>query len=189
MAALLLASCRGSAPSSRGPLAPPEENTTLGPGDVFMMQIVGEKDLPEEYQVASDGTVDFPYIQTLKVSGHEPQEVARMVRQRLIEDQILKDPSVVVRVTEYRSKRITVLGQVQKPGSFSYQTGMTLVQAISLAGGLSTLATHDKVRLTRRGKEGKSNTVIVDLNAINSGDAEDILLQAGDRIYVAERLF
>jgi polysaccharide export outer membrane protein len=166
-----------------------EENTTLGPGDTFMMEIVGEKELPKEYQVASDGTVDVPYLHTVKVAGLEPQEVARMIRQRLMEERILNDPSVVVQVQEYRSKQITVLGQVVKPGAFSFRAGMTLVQAISQAGGLNAIALRDSVRLTRRIANGKTRTVSVDFEAISSGDEDDIVLQAGDRIFVDERVF
>ncbi|MEY4547744.1 MAG: hypothetical protein RL685_3939, partial [Pseudomonadota bacterium] len=111
-------------------LPTPVQSTTLGPGDLFTLEVVGEKDLPREFQVASDGTVDFPYVHRLQVEGLEPQELARAVRERLIEKRILTDPSVVVSVKEYNSKRVTVLGEVRKPGSFPLTTGMTLVQAI-----------------------------------------------------------
>jgi protein involved in polysaccharide export with SLBB domain len=66
---------------------------------------------------------------------------------------------------------------------------MTLVQAISIAGGVNSIAVRDAIRLTRRNKGGGSRTVIIDLDAINAGDAEDIPMQPGDRIYVAERVF
>ncbi len=180
--------CGPNRPAARVNLPAPVESTSLGPGDIFSMQIVGEKDLPEEYQVASDGTVDVPYLDRLQVAGLEPQQVATLVREQLIEREILTDPSVVVRVKEYRSKQVTVLGQVQKPGSFAYQQGMTLVQALSQAGGLNSIAQSHRVRLTRRTPKG-SKTVVVDVDAINAGEAEDIPLQAGDRLFVEERVF
>jgi polysaccharide biosynthesis/export protein VpsN len=70
---------------------------------VFTLEVVGEKDLPREFQVASDGTVDFPYVHRLQVEGLEPQELARTVREQLIEKRILTDPSVIVSVKEYNS--------------------------------------------------------------------------------------
>lgn len=170
-------------------LPAPVESTTLGPGDVFRLEVVGEKDYPTEYQVAPDGTVNFPYLDSAVVAGLEPQEVAALVRQNLTKRQILTQPSVIVRVTEYRSKRITVMGQVKNPGSFAFQAGMTLVQALSQAGGATAIAMVDQVRLTRLLENGKSTTVVIDLGAINAGALEDILLQAGDRIYVEERVF
>src|SRR3954447_19478129 len=85
-------------------LAPPVERNVLGPGDTFTMEIVGEKDLPHEYQVASDGTVDLPYIHTLHVADLEAQEVARLVHDKLIEAKVLSDPSVVVQIREFASR-------------------------------------------------------------------------------------
>jgi polysaccharide export outer membrane protein len=181
--------CGGSGQRAQPKLQPPAESTTLGPGDVFEMQIVGEPTLPDEYQVASDGSVDFPYLHSVQVAGLEPQQLARLVRQRLMEKKILTDPSVVIRVKEYRSKQVTVLGQVRSPGSYPFQPGMTLVQAISIAGGLNSIAVRDAIRLTRRSHDGRSRTVVIDLDTINAGAAEDVPLQPSDRIYVGERVF
>ncbi len=185
----LLIGCQRQAPPKAPDLPAPVESTTLGPGDILRMEVVGEKDFPTEYQVAPDGTINFPYIDGMKVSGLEAQDVASRVRQSLIERQILKHPSVIVRVTEFRSKRVTVLGQVKSPGSLPFQPGMALVQAISQAGGVTAPGLVDQVRLTRVLKDRRSLTVVVDLEAINSGRLEDVLLQAGDRIFVEERVF
>jgi len=181
----------GCAPSHGAPptsLPPPTERSVLGPGDTFTLEIVGEKDLPEQYQVASDGTVDFPYVHTLKVADLEAQQVARLVRERLIADKVLSDPSVVVQVKEYASRRVTVLGQVGKPGSYPLLPGMSLIQAMSQAGGLTSVASGSHVNLTRKTAKGQQ-TVQVDVEAISEGRAADVLLQAGDQIYVPERLF
>jgi polysaccharide export outer membrane protein len=152
------------------------------------MEIVGEKELPSEFQVAADGTVSFPYIHDLKVAGMEPQEVAKAVREALMAQKILTDPSVVVSVIEYRSKTVTVLGQVQKPGSFPLSPGMTLLQAISMSGGFTSIAQKSKVSLSRA-TSGKAETVTINVEAIYTGAEQDIFLQSGDRIYVHERVF
>ncbi len=184
----LLVACGSSNRNTPLDLEPPSEHTTLGPGDIFNLEIVGEKDLPTEYQVASDGTVTVPYIHGVEVAGLEPQEVATLVRERLMERKILTDPSVVVTVKEYRSKRVTLLGQVQKPGSFPLAPGMTLLQAISLAGGMTSIAQASRVNLTRKTKNG-TRTVVVNVEEIYEGRASDIPLQAGDSVYVRERIF
>jgi polysaccharide export outer membrane protein len=180
--------CGPKVDNSRVKLSQPVESTTLGPGDLFTLEVVGEKDLPKDYQVASDGTVDFPYVHRMEVQGLEPQELARTVRERLIELRILTDPSVIVSVKEYNSKRVTVLGEVKKPGSFALRPGMTLVQAISDAGGLSAIANGDRVNLTRKEK-GSASTVVLSFDSITSGKSPDIPLQAGDQIFVNERVF
>jgi len=160
----------------------------LGAGDTFTLEIVGEKDLPHEYQVASDGTVDFPYVHTLRVADLEAQEVARMVREKLIAEKVLSDPSVVVQVKEYASRHVTVLGQVAKPSSYPLVPGMSLIQAISQAGGLTAVAASSHVNVTRKTTKGQQ-TVEVDVGAIQEGKAPDVPLQAGDQIYVHERIF
>jgi polysaccharide export outer membrane protein len=190
MAALMLfvLSCGPSADNSRVNLPPPVESSTIGPGDVFKMEIVGEKDLPTEYQVATDGTVDLPYVHRLKVQGLEPHEISGLIRGELVKREILSDPSVIVSVKEYNSKRVSVLGQIQKPGSFPFAAGMTMIQAISVAGGLNSIANKDRVNLTRKTKNG-AKTVVISVDAILSGRSPDIPLQAGDQIYVSERIF
>ncbi len=182
------AGCNPRASANQPPLAAAKDNTTLGPGDIFQLEIVGETNLPKEYQVAADGTVTLPYIRVVEVAGLEPHEVARRVREKLIEGQIRNDPSVVVTVKEYRSKRVTVLGQVRNPGSFPITPGLSLLQAISLAGGLTAIANPGKVNLTREAS-GQSRTVVFNVELIYEGKSEDVLLQPGDRIFVHERVF
>jgi protein involved in polysaccharide export with SLBB domain len=180
--------CGGGNNNARLNLPPPTEKSTVGPGDLFMMEIVGEKELPKEYQVASDGSVDLPYLHTVPVAGLEPQEIARLVRKLLIEKGFLSDPSVVVQVKEYNSRRITIMGQVAKPGTFPYSVGLTLLQAISQAGGPTGIANIDRVTLIRR-VEGGSRNVVLSIGSIMEGRSADIPLQSGDRIFVHERLF
>jgi polysaccharide export outer membrane protein len=182
-----LAGCAGR-PKSRINLPPPVESTTLGVGDAFSITIVGEDKLPKDYRVAPDGTVDLPYIHRVQVSGLEPQQLADVVRKKLVEADVLRDPSVAVDVKEYNSKRVVVLGQVQKPGSFPLTPGFTLIQAISLAGGFNPIANRDRVNLTRR-TGSQLRTVILSVDAITDGSLPDIPLQSGDTIFVGERIF
>ena len=109
--------CSSGAPPP--PKLPPagQSSTEVGPGDLLSISVVGEKDLPTEYRVQSDGTIDFPYIERTKVSGLEPQGIVDLIRKRLMEKQILTDPQVSLFVKTYESKKIRLVGQVQKPGS------------------------------------------------------------------------
>ena len=169
-------------------LPPPMHSTTLGPGDLFELHIVGEDKLPTSYMVSPDGTVDFPYIHRVKVAGLEPQEVVDLVRRKLVEGKFLRDPSVVLSVKEYRSKVVNVLGQVKKPGTFSLVPGFTLVQAISQAGGPTAIADVNHVTLTRT-TNGRRQSISISLRSITEGRSADIPLQAGDVITVGERVF
>lgn len=174
--------------NSRVQLPPPVESASVGVGDVFTLQIIGEKDLPTEFQIDSDGYANLPYIHRVHLEGLEPQQISDLVRDKLVEGKFLTDPSVIVRVREYSSKNILMLGQIAKVGSYPYIPGLTLVRAISMAGGFSAIAKRDHVNITRKMKNGRK-TVIVSVDAIMEGRSPDIPLQAGDQIYVEERIF
>jgi len=169
-------------------LPPPTQSTTLGPGDVFEMNIVGEDKLPTTYMVSPDGSVDFPYVHRMHVEGMEPQAVVDALRNALISQGYFKDPSVMVRVTEYKSKVVSVLGQVKNPGTFPLVPGFTLVQALSRAGGPAAVADVNNIMLTRT--TGKvRRTIRLSLQSITEGRSADVPLQSGDVITVGERVF
>lgn len=176
------------AQAKRLDLPPPEEVTSMGVGDVFELRIVGEDKLPTTFTIARDGTADLPYIKRMKVEGLEPQEVAELVRAKLMAEQILTDPSVSVSIKEYNSKRVVVLGEVQKPGSLPIEPGMTLLRAISMAGGFNSLANKSKITL-RRKVEGKVRVVVISVEDIMSNAMPDVPLQAGDSVNVEQRVF
>jgi polysaccharide biosynthesis/export protein VpsN len=169
-------------------LPAPMHITTLGVGDVFELNIVGEERLPKVYTVASNGTVDLPYVKRVRAAGLEPEALADLVRERLIAGEILTNPDVSISVKEYNSKRVEVLGEVQKPGSLPLQPGMTLLRAISLVGGFNSIADKEEVTIRRKVKGG-TKAVTVSVEAIIDNQIPDIPLQAGDSINVSQRIF
>ncbi len=170
-------------------LPPPSQSTVVGPGDLFEVSVLGEKDLPKEYRVQPDGTVDFPYVNRLTVAGLEPQQIEELIKKQLEEKKILIDPQVTLVVKQYNSKKVSVIGAVQKPGSLPWSEGMKLVDAISLSGGLTSLADGDRVVITRLVGPNKTLTATVSLDDITDGKLGDIPLQAGDTIKVTQRVF
>ena len=183
--ALLLA-CGASRPAVPPP--PPQDDTTLGAGDVFDIRVYGEEELTGTYRVAQDGTIDFPLVGRIEVAGLEPPLVAETVRRRLQDGEYLVNPQVSLFVKEYNSKRISVIGAVQRPGTFPISSGLTAVQAISLAGGFTSLASRNETVMTRR-VEGELRRFRVPAEDITQGEADDVLVQTGDIIYVPERIF
>jgi polysaccharide export outer membrane protein len=164
-------------------------STTVGPGDVFEVSVLGEKDLVKEYRVQPDGTVDFPYLDRLEVGGLEPQQIEERIKAEFVAKKILTNPQVTLVVKQYNSKKISVIGAVQKPGSLPWSEGMKLIDAISLAGGLTPLANGDRVRVTRLVSPDQTATATVSIDDISDGKMSDLLLQAGDTIKVDQRIF
>lgn len=182
---LACASGSGGTPLS-SVAAPPD--ASLGPGDTFEITVYGEKDLSGKFQVAEDGQINFPLIGLVSVAGKGPNETARSLESMLRDKGVLRSPSVSVFVLDYASKRINVMGAVQRPGSFPITSGVTVVQAISLAGGLTPLAAANETIVTRRnGKKLQRFNVAV--GKVTEGRQDDFPLEAGDIVFVPERIF
>lgn len=193
IASLLLIAFGSSACDKRGvqvtEVPPPAtDDTTLGPGDVFSVRVYGEDALTGSHQVAPDGTINFPLLGAVAVSGLEPPQVAEKIQTELRERDLLHNPHVSVYVEAYSSKRVSVVGAVANPGTFPLEPGMTVVQAISMAGGFSSLADRDATVVTRR-VGGDIVRYRVPMGRVTKGQAQDIEVAAGDIIFVPERLF
>lgn len=177
-----------STPESRVPASVGDEDTTLGAGDVFAVRVYGQEDLSSSYRVAQDGSIDFPLIGRVEVGGQEPTEIADTLGEHLRDQGILVSPQVSVLVEEYNSKRISVMGAVAQSGTFPMTAGLTVVQAVSTAGGFSPLANRNGTVLTRR-VDGELQRYRVQVDRISRGQEQDIPVRAGDIIYVPERVF
>jgi polysaccharide biosynthesis/export protein VpsN len=183
------AGCAGARPGPPKDLPVPKLSTTVGPGDSFEVRIVGEKDLPHEYRVQPDGSIDFPYLNRVQVGGMEPQDIASLLKERLKTAKILSDAQLTIIVKAYASKKVSVVGQVSKPGTIAWTDGLRLVDAISQTGWFTPLADSNHVTLTRQTAPGKTYTVSVSVDAITDGQQADIPLQAGDTVKVDQRVF
>jgi protein involved in polysaccharide export with SLBB domain len=183
-----LVACGSSRPPPAN-LPPPIVSTTIGRGDAFSVQLVGEKDFPSDFRVQPDGTIDYPYVGRVKVVGLEPQEIVDLLRKRLIEGKYLSDPQMSLIVKEYNSRRVQIIGQVGKPGAVGWTEGMKLVDALSEAGWFTQMADSNHVILIRQASPTKTVTAVVSVDAITDGAQADIPLQAGDTIKVEARVF
>ncbi len=167
---------------------PATDDTTLRPGDVFSVRVYGEEEMSGSHQVAPDGTINFPLLGAVQVEGLEPPAVAAKIQTLLRERDLLRNPHVSVYVEQYASKRVSVMGAVANPGTFPLEPGMTVVEAITRAGGFSALADQDGTVVTRRVGD-QTVRYRVPVERVTKGQAEDIQVAAGDIIFVPERLF
>jgi protein involved in polysaccharide export with SLBB domain len=165
---------------------PPAEDR-IGIDDTFDVRVYGEPDLSGMFRVATDGTVDYPLAGRLQVSGLRTGEIQALLVQRL-KGKYLKDPQVIVTIKDRNSQKITVLGQVSKPGQVGYYPNMTIVDAIANAGGFTGIAAKNAVNL-RREVGGKIETHIYPVADISEGRSPNVMVLPGDVLVVDERVF
>lgn len=161
--------------------------TSLGPGDLIEVRVYGEQELSGVYRVGADGVVVFPLCQRVNLQGLSPNDAAGKLRECLAE-RFMRDPQVSVLVKEYNSKKVFVFGEVQKPGTFVFEDGMSIVQAVTLAGGFTKSAAQNSTSVTRQ-VNGQEQKMKVNVQDIALGKAPNFNLQPGDIVYVPESLF
>ena len=156
----------------------------LGPGDLLDIQVFELPNVTFTMRVAPDGTISLVPLGRIKVEGKTPRELEDYLRRRLKES-FIQDPHVSVNVREFQSQTYTVIGAVNKPGSFPLFGRRTVLAALADAGGLIEGA-GSVAYLYRRAPDGGYRRKTIDLNALlNEGNlAEDIPLQAGDILSV-----
>jgi protein involved in polysaccharide export with SLBB domain len=181
--------CAGRNRQPSGPIQAvelvPEER--LGIDDIFEVRVLGEPDLSGPYRIAADGTVDYPFIGRVSVSGMRSGEVQEFIAAKLASG-YLKKPQVTVMVKEWHSRKVLVMGQVHSPGSVVYFTNMTIVDAIAAVGGFTGIASKNSVTL-RREIKGSVQTTNYPVADISEGRAPNVVLRPGDILVVEERLF
>src|SRR5580692_8231584 len=167
--ALALLGC-SSGMGNGSSLPPAAPSTKLGPGDLFEVSVLGEKDLPKEYRVQPDCSIDFPYLDRVTaICGLEPQELVDKLKESLKQAGILTRPQLTLVVKQYASKRVTVGGQVNKPGIVAWTDGLRLFEVIQQSGGFTSIADSHHVVLTRQTPNGKSVTVTINVDGIGNG--------------------
>ena len=190
VAVSLTAGCRtaGPPPSATVQEIVIQPDEQLGVDDVFEVRVSGEDDMTGLFRITGDGSIDFPYVGRLQVAGMRSGDVQRTIAAKLKGDKILVNPQVVVMVKEWNSRKVSVLGQVNKPGSVAYFPRMTIVDAIAAAGGFTGIAAKNNVSVRRENK-GKVESKSYPVADISEGRAGNVYLLPGDVLVVDERLF
>lgn len=156
----------------------------LGPEDIVEISVWGDEDLAREVVVRPDGGVSFPLAGDLQAGGLTVDELRENVRKRIVE--YIPDAAVTVILRKVESPKVYVMGKVQNPKMFVMGQGMTVVQALALAGGLSPFAESGSIIIVRRSPDGNQKVFAFDYDEFAAGDNLDqnIILNPGDTIVV-----
>lgn len=175
--------------------APPRQayaqNYILGEGDLLKIAVYENEDMVTEVRVSEDGIINFPLVGQVKVTGLSVMEAEKKLT-LLLADGFIVDPHVTVFVKEYRSKKVTILGEVNKPGLYELDGSATLLQIISKAGGLTEKAGDTVLIKRKKGLSGQpdgagdeARNITMNLRNMNEADpSADTQIYDGDSIYV-----
>lgn len=177
--ALMLGGCAGAGapPISTADVAAGLESYHLGAGDRVRVTVFNEPSLTGEYNITPGGALAFPLIGVVAAGGRTIDAVQQELTSKLAEGYV-NDPRVSVEVLNYRP--FYILGEVNRPGEYSYASGMTVEQAIARAGGFTYRANEKTVFLRRQTGAGES--------AVPLRSAQVAVLP-GDTIRIGERYF
>ncbi len=190
--ALLGALLTGLIPPAAGqPARAPSQDYRVGPKDVLKVTIWGHDDLSRLVVVSADGTFQFPLIGDVRVSGLTPGAIETLLREQLEKDYLV-NPQVSVSVQEFRSQRVFVLGEVEKPGTYAMTGQTTLLDVLSQAGGPGKTAGRQVLVVRFPTSEGPvtpgaagSVALRANLKRLLDGEGkENIVLQNGDTVFV-----
>jgi len=183
VAALALGACASAPPAMQAPIdaaleegASFSESYRLGAGDKLRVNVYGEEDLSGEYLVGSEGGVSLPLIGEIAAGNMTLADLQEAIGDKLRAGYI-KEPRVSVEITNYRP--FYIFGEVKEGGEFPYQAGMSVLNAIAMAGGYSYRANMRNVYITHKGASAE----------LRYPANQETIVMPGDVIRISERFF
>lgn len=183
----------GSQADSLSKGQPTRGDYVLQPQDVIKVQVFQEEDINKQgdgLSLSQDSTVTLPLIGTVSLKDKTVRQAEEMIRALYDKDYIV-NPQVSVTVVKYADRSVNVVGSVTNQGriQFPQERGLSIVDAISLAGGQTRLADLKHVRLTRTNSNGDTESTTIDVDAMmKKGGTDSVPLQPGDVVFVPERI-
>lgn len=169
----------------------------IAPRDLVQFQIYEEPDTRIVQRVSASGELPLPLLGAVNVAGLTLREAENKLGKLYIDGEYFVSPQVILVLEQYAERSVSVLGQVNNPEQILFPLEaerMSIVQAITLAGGLTRLARADSVQVTRTRRGGAEERVTVDVEAYlanrrRDADPEGFELLPGDIVFVPERSF
>lgn len=157
----------------------------IGPEDVLQISVWKEEDLDNEVLVRPDGGISFPLAGDLTVAGKTPLQVQEEIRRRV--ERYIPEAVVTVSVTKVSGYTVFVIGQVQNPGQFTLGRYVDVMQALTLAGGMTPYAVENRIQIQRRNPLTQQQSVYgFNFSDVKRGRELDqnIVLHSGDVVVV-----
>jgi len=153
----------------------------LGAGDLLKINVYGYPDMSADVRVDESGSISYAYVGQVAVGGHSARDVESLVAKKLTDGGFIRSPQVSVLVSDYRSQKVAVMGQVSRPGQYPLRKTSSVIDLLAEAGGVVNTMAADEATLLRADGSKRS----IDLFKLFEGDPEqNSAVMAGDTIYV-----
>jgi len=168
------------------PVVVPPPDYVIGPDDVLSIGFWRDKELSADVFVRPDGKISLPLLNDIQAAGLTPEQLRVSVTEAA--SRVMEDPTVMVMVKQINSRRVFVVGQVAKPGPYPLPGPMSVVQLLSLAGGLLEYADRENILVIRAAKQADGTPIS---QRVNYGDLmrgkklqQNLELKPGDTVMV-----
>jgi len=167
-----------------GAVAPLRSDYIIGPGDVLQVTVWKNDTLSRTVPVRPDGKISMPLLHDVHASGLTAMQLRDKIATALGE--FMPNPEVSVSVNDVRSLRVSILGEVTKPGVLELRGQTTILEAIAMAGGFKDFASPSKITILRIDESGKTRRIRFNYNrAVSNGsEEENVVLRSGDVVVV-----
>lgn len=164
--------------------AAPTDTYLIQPGDILRISVWGEESLQGEFPVRPDGVLSVPLAGDVKAAGKPVETLRTDIAGKLTK--YIPDPVVTIVTLDLRGNTVYVIGKVNRPGPYQVQRNIDVVQALSMAGGMTAYAAANKIKILRRGNDGTQQAIPFEYGDIEKGEnlEQNIILQAGDVVVV-----
>jgi polysaccharide export outer membrane protein len=163
-------------PAARASVVVNDDSYRLGAGDKMKITVYGEQDLSGEFLVSANGRVQFPLVGEVQAADLTAQEFGKALTAEL-GAKYLRDPKISIEIQNYRP--FYIIGEVNKPGEYPYESGLSLHGAVALAGGYTYRANDSDVYIRRVGKDAETSMRVTG----------QIKIYPGDVVRIPERFF
>jgi polysaccharide export outer membrane protein len=177
-------SITGAAATIPSPAPIPITDYVIGPEDMLQITVWKNESLSRAIAVRPDGKISLPLLHDVQAAGLTPMQLQEKLANALGE--FMPNPEVSVSVTDVRSYRVSVLGEVQKPGVLQLKSDTTVLEAIALAGGFRDFASPGKIMIIRKNGDGQTHKIRFNYNRVvkdNQGEG-NVTLKSGDVVVV-----
>ncbi len=164
-----------------------EAGYQIGPQNLLQIRVLGEGNLQTTFRVDDQGFITHPLAGRIKLAGQSVAEAEAML-ESILKDDYIRNPHITIFVLEH--SRFSVLGEVRQPGNYEILGKVSIIQAISMAGGFTPVANERKIRILRKHENREEETIEIDVQDMIDGKKSDnVFVEPGDVINVPKSFF